>query len=200
MRSGSDAQPSVDEAVGRAQKGDAAAFAVLYEDYYDRIFRYVSFKTGNSLEAEDITAEVFVKMLESIDSFKWQGYQFSSWLFRIAHNLVVDHFRKRGRRHIVALDDAPAAATEYDPDLDRKLDVDMSMAPVQEAMKDLTDLQREVISLRFAAGLSVAETARAVGKKDNAVKALQHAGIKKLRGILSAEVSVPAGARSGEVC
>ena len=200
MRSGSDAQPSVDEAVGRAQKGDAAAFAVLYEDYYDRIFRYVSFKTGNSLEAEDITAEVFVKMLESIDSFKWQGYQFSSWLFRIAHNLVVDHFRKRGRRHIVALDDAPAAATEYDPDLDRKLDVDMSMVPVQEAMKDLTDLQREVISLRFAAGLSVAETARAVGKKDNAVKALQHAGIKKLRGILSAEVSVPAGARSGEVC
>ena len=200
MRSGSDAQPSVDEAVGRAQKGDAAAFAVLYEDYYDRIFRYVSFKTGNSLEAEDITAEVFVKMLESIDSFRWQGYQFSSWLFRIAHNLVVDHFRKRGRRHIVALDDAPAAATEYNPDLDRKLDVDMSMVPVQEAMKDLTDLQREVISLRFAAGLSVAETARAVGKKDNAVKALQHAGIKKLRGILSAEVSVPAGARSGEVC
>ncbi len=200
MRSGSDAQPSVDEAVGRAQKGDAAAFAVLYEDYYDRIFRYVSFKTGNSLEAEDITAEVFVKMLESIDSFRWQGYQFSSWLFRIAHNLVVDHFRKRGRRHIVALDDAPAAATEYNPDLDRKRDVDMSMVPVQEAMKDLTDLQREVISLRFAAGLSVAETARAVGKKDNAVKALQHAGIKKLRGILSAEVSVPAGARSGEVC
>ena len=200
MRSGSDAQPSVDEAVGRAQKGDAAAFAVLYEDYYDRIFRYVSFKTGNSLEAEDITAEVFVKMLESIDSFKWQGYQFSSWLFRIAHNLVVDHFRKKGRRHIVALDDAPAAATEYNPDLDRKLDVDMSMAPVREAMKDLTDLQREVISLRFAAGLSVAETARAVGKKDNAVKALQHAGIKKLRGLLSAEVSVPAGARSGEVC
>ena len=200
MRSGSDAQPSVDEAVGRAQKGDAAAFAVLYEDYYDRIFRYVSFKTGNSLEAEDITAEVFVKMLESIDSFKWQGYQFSSWLFRIAHNLIVDHFRKRGRRHIVALDDAPAAATEYNPDLDRKLDVDMSMVPVQEAMKDLTDLQREVISLRFAAGLSVAETARAVGKKGNAVKALQHAGIKKLRGILSAEVSVPAGARSGEVC
>ena len=200
MRSGSDVQPSVEEAVGRAQKGDAAAFAVLYEGYYDRIFRYVSFKTGNSLEAEDITAEVFVKMLESIDSFKWQGYQFSSWLFRIAHNLVVDHFRKRGRRHIVALDDAPAAATEYNPDLDRKLDVDMSMAPVREAMKDLTDLQREVISLRFAAGLSVAETARAVGKKDNAVKALQHAGIKKLRGILSAEVSVPAGARSGEVC
>ncbi len=200
MRSGSDAQPSVDEAVGRAQEGDAAAFAVLYEDYYDRIFRYVSFKTGNSLEAEDITAEVFVKMLESIDSFRWQGYQFSSWLFRIAHNLIVDHFRKRGRRHIVALDDAPAAATEYNPDLDRKLDVDMSMVPVQEAMKDLTDLQREVISLRFAAGLSVAETARAVGKKGNAVKALQHAGIKKLRGILSAEVSVPAGARSGEVC
>ena len=200
MRSGSDAQPSVDEAVGRAQEGDAAAFAVLYEDYYDRIFRYVSFKTSNSLEAEDITAEVFVKMLESIDSFKWQGYQFSSWLFRIAHNLIVDHFRKRGRRHIVALDDAPAAATEYNPDLDRKLDVDMSMVPVQEAMKDLTDLQREVISLRFAAGLSVAETARAVGKKGNAVKALQHAGIKKLRGILSAEVSVPAGARSGEVC
>ena len=198
MQGGSDAELSVEQAVGKAQKGDAASFAVLYEHYYDKIFRYVSFKSGNPLEAEDITAEVFVKMIESIHTFRWKGYQFSSWLFRIAHNLVMDHFRKRGRRPVVALDDVPALATAYSPDLDHQVDINMSMESVQVAMKDLTDLQREVISLRFAGELSVAETARAVGKKDNAVKALQHAGLKKLRSILSSETPVPAGAQSSE--
>ena len=198
MQGGSDAKLSVEQAVGKAQKGDAASFAVLYEHYYDKIFRYVSFKSGNPLEAEDITAEVFVKMIESIHTFRWKGYQFSSWLFRIAHNLVMDHFRKRGRRPVVALDDVPAIATGYTPDLDHQVDVNMSMESVRVAMKDLTDLQREIISLRFAGGLSVAETARAVGKKDNAVKALQHAGLKKLRTSLSSETRVPAGAQSSE--
>ncbi len=191
---GSDVQPSVEEAVAGAQKGDAGSFAILYEHHYDMIYRYVSFKTGSALEAEDVTAEVFVKMLESIHTFRWRGHRFSSWLFRIAHNLVVDYFRKRGRRPASPLEDAPASASAYSPDLGHELDIEMSMAPVQAAMSGLTDLQREVISLRFAAGLSVAETARAVGKRDNAVKALQHAGLKKLRRILSS----PAKARGSE--
>ena len=89
---------AVDALVKGAQDGDSASFAALYEHFYDKILRYVSFKTGNSNESEDIAEDVFLKMLESIGSFRWQGHPFSSWLFRIAHNLVVDHFRKRGRR------------------------------------------------------------------------------------------------------
>lgn len=174
-------QTDVSALVREAQQGGAAAFSALYEHYYDSIFRYVSFRTGNTTEAEDITAEVFVRMIESIHRFKWKGYPFSSWLFRIAHNLVVDFYRKKGRRRIVSLENAPPIMEEGVVDADARMDLELTMGDVRKAMEDLTDLQREAITLRFAAGLSVAETAKAMGKKDNAVKALQHAGLKKLR-------------------
>ena len=173
--------------VKQAQAGGAAAFSALYEHYYDSIYRYVSFRTGSVADAEDITAEVFVRMIESIHRFKWKGYPFSSWLFRIAHNLVVDFYRKRGRRQTVSLENAPPIAESVALDADARMDIELTMGNVRKAMENLTDLQREAITLRFAAGLSVAETAKAMGKKDNAVKALQHAGLKKLRRILCAE-------------
>lgn len=174
-------QTDVSALVREAQQGGAAAFSALYEYYYDSIFRYVSFRTGNTTEAEDITAEVFVRMIESIHRFKWKGYPFSSWLFRIAHNLVVDFYRKKGRRRMVSLENAPPIMEEGVVDADARMDLELTMGDVRKAMEGLTDLQREAITLRFAAGLSVAETAKAMGKKDNAVKALQHAGLKKLR-------------------
>jgi RNA polymerase sigma-70 factor (ECF subfamily) len=180
------AQPdALEQLIRRAQGGDASAFGHLYEHFYDKIFRYVMFKTGDRIDAEDITTDVFLRMLESIGSFKFQGYPFSSWLFRIAHNLIVDHFRRRARRQTAPLDDAMAVAGGSSGDMDHKIDIDLSVAEVYEAMDDLTDLQREVMSLRFAAGLSVKETAEAVGRKENAVKALQHAAVKKLRAALN---------------
>ena len=188
MRAEIDA-PSQDEIrdlVRKAQEGDAASCAGLYEVFYDKIYRYVMFKTGNVSDAEDITEEVFLRMLESIDSFKWQGFPFSSWLFRIAHNLVVDHYRKKGRQKTTPLEDASTKVGAITYDVDTQLDVELSMTQVYEAMEGLTKLQKEVLSLRFAAGLSVLETAESLGKKENAVKALQHAAIKKLRGLLNA--------------
>lgn len=180
-------QDNVAALVKQAQAGGSAAFSALYEHYYDSIYRYVSFRTGSFADAEDITAEVFVRMIESIHRFKWKGYPFSSWLFRIAHNLVVDFYRKKGRRNTVPLDDAPQIVDATSFDADARMDIELSMGDVRRAMGCLTDLQREAITLRFAAGLSVAETARAMGKKDNAVKALQHAGLKKLRRTLCSE-------------
>ena len=184
MQAGSDAQLDVDALVRSAQEGDSASFAALYEHFFDRIFRYVSFRTGNAVEAEDITGEVFVKMLQSIRSFQWRGVPFSSWLYRIAHNLVVDHFRKTSRKKTVPLDTTIGIVGSSSSDLDGYVEMKLTMAHVREAMGGLTNLQREVISLRFAAGLSVTETAKAVGKKENAVKALQHSGLKKLRRLL----------------
>lgn len=174
-----------------AQQGDTSSFGELYEQFFDRIYRYVSFKTGSASEAEDITGEVFVRMLESIHKFKWQGHPFSSWLFRIAHNLVVDHFRKKGKRNVVSLENTVTNVEAAPVDVDNHLDTELSMGEVRKAMVGLTDLQKEVISLRFAAGLSVAETAEAIGKKENAVKALQHAGLKKLRRLLNPEMAGP---------
>ena len=183
-RNDAPSKEKVEDLVRRAQQGHSEAFAGLYEAYYDKIYRYVMFKTGDSLEAEDLTEEVFLRMLESIGSFKWQGYPFTSWLFRIAHNLVIDYYRKSGRQKKTSLDDAMRVVGTDGVDIDRKLDVELSIKEVKDAMGGLTRLQQEVLSLRFAGGLSVAETAEAMGKKENAVKALQHAAIKKLRTLL----------------
>ena len=183
-RSDAPSKEEVEDLVRRAQQGHSEAFAGLYEAYYDKIYRYVMFKTGDTLEAEDLTEEVFLRMLESIGSFKWQGYPFTSWLFRIAHNLVIDYYRKSGRQKKTSLDDAMRVVGSDGVDVDRKLDIELSIKEVKDAMGGLTQLQQEVLSLRFAGGLSVAETAEAMGKKENAVKALQHAAIKKLRTLL----------------
>lgn len=189
MQSDAKSQPDVTALVKQAQSGASDAFAALYEHFYDSIFRYVSFKIGNASEAEDITAEVFVRMIESIHKFKWQGYPFSSWLYRIAHNLVVDHYRRRSRKQMVSLENTKPILHAAAFDSDAHMDLQLTMAEVMKAMESLTDLQREVITLRFAAGLSVAETARAIGKKDNAVKSLQHAGLVKLRRIMAPETT-----------
>jgi RNA polymerase sigma-70 factor (ECF subfamily) len=183
-RNDAPSKEEVEDLVRRAQQGHSEAFAGLYEAFYDKIYRYVMFKTGDTLEAEDLTEEVFLRMLESIGSFKWQGYPFTSWLFRIAHNLVIDYYRKAGRQKKTSLDDAMRVVSTDNVDVDRKLDVELSIKEVKDAMGGLTQLQQEVLSLRFAGGLSVAETAEAMGKKENAVKALQHAAIKKLRTLL----------------
>ena len=175
----------VDDIVRRAQAGDQSAFAELYERHYDQIFRYVSFKCGNRLEAEDLSGEVFLRMLESIDKFKFQGFPFTSWLYRIAHNIVVDNFRRKGRKPTVPLDKVLHFSNEADDEMEYRAQISWSMREVVEAMTNLTDLQREVITLRFVAGLSIAETADAVGRRENAVKALQHAGISKLRNVMT---------------
>ncbi|MCH8062601.1 MAG: sigma-70 family RNA polymerase sigma factor [Chloroflexi bacterium] len=184
-------QNEVSDLVMKAQEGDQSSFALLYERFFDQIFRYVSFKTGSPTEAEDITGEVFVRMIESIHRFKWQGHPFSSWLFRIAHNLIVDYFRKKGKKALVPLEGSADNLQSDQVDVDRRIDLELAMDEIRRAMEGLTELQREVISMRFAGGLSVAETARAIGKKDNAIKALQHAGLKKLRMTLAAEDSLP---------
>ena len=191
MQAQSNANAEVAILVRMAQEGDTSSFGELYERFFDQIYRYVSFKTGSPSEAEDITGEVFVRMLESIHKFKWQGHPFSSWLFRIAHNLVVDHFRRKGKRNVVSLANTTINVEAVAVDVDSHIDTEMSMDEVRKAMVGLTVLQKEVISLRFAAGLSVAATAEAVGKKETAVKALQHAGLKKLRRFLNPELSTP---------
>ena len=111
--------------VKRAKQKDEEAFALLYEAYFDKIYRYVTLKVGNKMEAEDITQQVFLKAIKSIASFKWKGYPFSAWLFRIAHNQVVDYFRKNKKRASVELDDS-LVADDDDPTeiFERKLDIE----------------------------------------------------------------------------
>jgi len=168
--------------VHRAQQGDKEAFAQLYESHFDKIYRYVALRIGNKTEAEDMTQQVFLNALRSISSFKWKGSPFSAWLFRIAHNLVVDYLRKGKKRATTPLDES-RVSIERSPQLvaEHTLEIEQLIL----ATKQLTTSQREVISLRFAGELSVAEVARVMGKSEGAVKALQHSAILALRKAMS---------------
>lgn len=168
--------------VHRAQQGDKEAFAQLYEEHFDKIYRYVALRIGNKTEAEDVTQQVFLNALRSISSFKWKGAPFSTWLFRIAHNLVVDYLRKRAKRVIIPLDDSLVDSDSNPQKMtEQRLDIEQLIS----ATERLTAAQREVISLRFAGELSVAEVAKIMDKSQGAVKALQYSAVVALRKVLS---------------
>jgi RNA polymerase sigma-70 factor (ECF subfamily) len=178
---------SIDEKdiVSRAIKGDGEAFAQLYEEYFDKVYRYIYLRLGNQAEVEDLTQEVFVKVLEAIGSYRWRNLPFASWLFRIAHNHMIDHLRKAGKVEKIAWDDNIAHVEELDPALvaEQRLEVE----ELRDNVEKLSPAQRAVISLRFGAGLSVAEVAKVLGKSPGTVKALQHSGIVALRKLMLAE-------------
>jgi len=153
----------------------------LFDSCYPRLARYAFARTGNQTDAEDIAAEVFVRAFESLDAFRERGLPMEAWLFRIAHNLVVDRFRRDSRfprseeSDVEIQDDAdPAGLAEQ-----RVL-----MGDVRRAMEHLTPDQREVVRLRFFGGLSSKETAAVMRKKDGAVREMQRAALEKLRGLL----------------
>ena len=176
------------EIVQRAQKGDRDALARLYEINFDKIYRYIIARVYNREEAEDMTQQVFVKAFESITAFRWRGTPFTAWLFRIARNLVIDNVRKKKNINTVSLEEV-VLTSNSDPqrEVENKFDIER----VNRATKKLTDAQREVISLRFAGGLAIAEVARVMGKSQGAVKALQHSAIVALRkALLAGENSV----------
>ena len=168
--------------VRRAQQHDEEAFTQLYEEYFDKIYRYVALKIGDRMEAEDITQQVFLNAIKAINSFRWRGVPFSSWLFRIAHNQVVDHLRNKAKRATVPLEESLVASND-NPQLtvEQKLDIEQ----LNSAAKRLTPAQQEVISLRFAGEMSIAQAANVMGKSEGAIKALQHSAIVALRKVLS---------------
>jgi len=158
--------------------------ASLYDEYFDKIARYIYVRIGDKNEAEDLAGEVFLKALESIRSYKERGIPMQAWLYRIAHNVSVDHLRKRGRTTIVPIDDVlvesredPAATAEKNIEIER----------VNEAMQKLTPEQREVVRLRFFGELSSKEVGAMLSKSDGAVREMQRAAIEKLRGLLTSE-------------
>jgi RNA polymerase sigma-70 factor (ECF subfamily) len=164
--------------IRRAQQRDQVALTQLYEENFDKIYRYIVLKIGDRTEAEDMTQQVFLNAIQSISSYKWQGMPFSSWLYRIAHNQIVDHLRKKSKRITVPLDESMPAHTD-DPRhwAEQKIEIEEIIV----ATRGLTPAQQEVISLRFGGELSVAEVARAMDKSEGAVKALQHSAIVALR-------------------
>ena len=179
-----------EDLVRRAKQHDPASFARLYEEYFDKIYRYIVIKIGNETEAEDMTQQVFLNALQSISAFKWQGAPFSAWLYRIAHNQVVDYLRKKTKRPAAIEDDPPDTIdNNRSNDPQQITEHNLSMEQLLEAARQLTPAQREVISLRFTSDLSTAEVAKIMGKSQGAIKALQHSAIVALRKVLVVETN-----------
>lgn len=170
--------------IEKAQQNDQEAIVRIYETYFDRIYRYIFLRIGNQAESEDLTQQVFMNALQSISSFRWRGAPFSSWLFRIARNQIIDHQRKFSRVQTTPLE-MPLGREDIDPA--EVVEQELAIRKVREAMKGLTQLQQEVLSLRFAGEMSTRETARIMGKREGAVKALQHSALAALRKILIEE-------------
>lgn len=173
-----------DEAlVAQAQKQDEACMAALYERYYDRIYRYALSRLGNRTDAEDLTQETFLKMVDKLHMFRWQGIPFAAWLFRIANNAVIDLVRRRARRHEEELLDTLAAPSAER--VEEQVEVSLTWEEVIHAMDRLTVNQQEVLTMRFGAELSVSETAKALGKAEGTVKATQLQALQALRRLLA---------------
>ncbi|MCH7482189.1 MAG: sigma-70 family RNA polymerase sigma factor [Chloroflexi bacterium] len=176
-------------------KPDTQTLTVLYEELYDRIARYVTARTGNRDVGEDLAGEVFVRAVESIGSFRERGVPVEAWLFRIAHNLVVDHYRRSARRPIVPIDDAMGLAGSADTagEVEQRL----AMERVAQMMQRLNPAQQEVISLRFSGELSAEEAGAVMGRTPGAIRELQRTALKALRALMGPDAAHP-GAASRE--
>lgn len=163
-------------------ESNAAALADLYEQYYDRVTRYIAARIGNRDLAEDLAGDVFVRCAESIGSFEQRGVPLQAWLFRVAHNIVIDHYRRSSRRRNVPLDEALELPSDHEPqgEVEQKLIMDR----VLQAMAQLNPAQQQVITLRFIAGLSSEEAGSVMGRTKGAIRELQRTVLKALRGRL----------------
>ena len=177
--------PEVIRLVDQAAAGDPAAFGALYERFLEPIYRYFYYRTGHPAEAEDLTEQVFLRAWQTVSRFRWQGRPFLAWLYRVAHNLHVNHLR--ARRLDVPLDNTLAYQTIVDPhaatQLARTIDADLLMRGIRQ----LTPEQQEVILLRFAEGLETAQIAKVLDKQEGAVRALQMRAMQRLRQVLAFE-------------
>lgn len=170
------------ELIRRAQQGDAALVAELYEHFHFKVFRYLFYRVGDLHTAEDLTSEVFERMLRFLGGFQASSASFQAWLFHIARNLAIDHYRRTGVRQQVELPNAlPSSGDDPSAAVDRSIVIEK----LHQAIAALADDQRDVIAMRFIAGLPVSDVARALGKSEDAVKGLQRRGLLNLRASLN---------------
>jgi RNA polymerase sigma-70 factor (ECF subfamily) len=174
--------------VDLAKEGDAEAFGQLYDHYVSGVFRFVYYRVGSQQLAEDLTSETFVRGLRAIQRFNWQGKDFGAWLTTIARNLIADHFKSSRSRLEIVSETIPEGKT-HAPSPEQEVLSLISNEMLFEAVSALPPEQRDCILMRFIQGLSIAQTAAALGRSEGAIKQLQ------LRAVRSLAKSVPGDIR-----
>jgi RNA polymerase sigma-70 factor, ECF subfamily len=166
--------------IAAAKDGSRDAFAQIYETHVDRVYAYLLSRLRQASDAEDVTADVFIRAMKGLNKYKPQGKPFIAWLIRIAHNESVNYVKKRARRQ-----ETPIVEVPSDSDGPEELTLQKASAgEIVDAMEDITELQREVLQLRFAAELSIDETAESMDRTAGAVKFLQFSALRALRRVM----------------
>ena len=173
--------------IKRAKDGESSAFGLLYDNYLPKIYRFVLLKVSHREEAEDLTHQAFLKAWENIGRYKDEGFPFSSWLYKIARNAVIDHYRSVKHSKTEAnIDDFDEELSEFtaensfDKDIDRKIE----LRKISDGIKKLKEIEQDIIIMRFIDDLPHEEVASVIGKSVGATKLIQHRAIKKLQQIL----------------
>ena len=168
------------EILARASQGDREAFGALYEQYVERIFNYVYYRTGNVHDAEDLTARVFYRALHHIQNYTDRGVPFSAWLYRIAHNLIANWHRDRSRHQEIPLDDAPTLHYKGEPP-----EVALMQGQERDALlkliRHLPAERQHLLILKFVEHMSNAEIGETMNRSEGAVKSLYHRTLLALR-------------------
>ena len=179
----------VRELVARGQQGDRDALEELYLIHFDRIYSYLHVSVGNRHDAEDLTTQTFLKMLEKIGSFKWQSAPFSAWLFRIAHNLAMDHFRSRRRWQ--PEEEVPEPLGEEEPSAELVAMQTIGRESMLKLIDRLSPEQQQVLTLKFVFNLPNAEVAAILDKSEGAIKSLQHRALVSLQKQIAQKEGLP---------
>lgn len=172
------------ELLERARGYEAQALAEIYDRYSQSVYRYLYRYVGDAAQAEDLTGEVFLKLLQALDTRRAPREQLQGWLYRVAHNLAMDWFRGGGNTATVSLEESWLAGGESPSTTVEKREAQQQ---VRSALQHLTVDQQQVILLRFGEGLNVSQVATLLSKSDGAVKVLQHRAVKRLRKLLDGE-------------
>lgn len=170
--------------VKKARDGDSDAITTLYQTYSQAIYRYISYRVATSADAEDLTAEVFIKMVEALPGYKLTGAPFESWLYRIAAARVADYHRKTQRRPQSELtEDLTSNAPSVEDQIDEREQLEM----LRDALAHLTEEQQTVLVLRFIERKSHSDVAEIIGKSVSAVKSIQHRALVQLTGLVGSD-------------
>lgn len=169
--------------VKKASRGDEDAAALLFDEYYPRVYRYAAARLGPGATAEDAASETFAKVVRELGRFKWRGAGFEGWLFRIARNVIVDMQRRTGREALTGeMIEPPETSQEGLPET-AVVNVE-SAVELRGLLDRLPPEQREVLLLRFGAGLDTNETGRAMDRNANAIRQLQLRALRNVRAML----------------
>jgi RNA polymerase sigma-70 factor (ECF subfamily) len=169
---------SIDEWVIRAQNGAVEAMSILYLNHYQSIYRYLYFRAGDQKTAEDLTSEVFLKMIQALPHYRVQNVPFQAWLFQIARNLAIDYHRKHASHPVIEMQEDLKDGLQS---IDETLDIKLTHESLNQAFEKLTDDQRDVILLRFIEGMSLAQVGKTLHKSEDSIKGLQHRALILLR-------------------